>query len=249
MKHTPYRRVIRVNNFIKKYVVSLCCGVVAATPLASWASPRDLHDIEQALRCNDVAKWTQVMRDLGPWADQEVMAGRLVRTPLTQLRFSNEPILDYVFPAPIKLLGQETVGFASAMGMLPGVTVFFNATIAALRQAFERDGYAFQCKTISELKGEACQASRPIPQDMVDPAWGNVELQFVLTITGGEALLPPRCGDGCVHRAASRGQSISIAASRRRRISWHYANANTLTARLPATLLRRSSLVQSAAQP
>lgn len=191
MKHTRYRRVIRDNNFIKKYVVPLCCGVVAATPLASWASPLDLHDIEQALRCNDVAKWTQVMRDLGPWADQEVMAGRLVRTPLTQLRFSNEPILDYVFPAPIKLLGQETVGFASAMGMLPGVTVFFNATTAALRQAFERDGYALQCKTISELKGETCQASRPIPQDMVDPAWGNVKLQFVLTITRGEALLPP----------------------------------------------------------
>jgi hypothetical protein len=151
-----------------------------------------------------------------------------------QLRFSNEPILDYLFPAPITLLGQEAVGFASAMGMLPGVTVFFNATAAASRQEFERDGYAFQCKTISELKGEACQASRPIPQDMVDPAWGNVKLQFVLTITRGEALLPPRCGDGCVHCAASRWQSISIAVSRRRRINWHYANCRT--ARRPPSL-------------
>lgn len=191
MKHTLHRHIIRDKNFTIKRLASLCCGVFAAAPLACLASPLGLQDIEQALRCNDLAKWTQVMRDLAPWADQEVTAGRLVRAPLTKLRFSNKPILDYVFPVPIKLLGQEAVGFANSMGMLPAVTVFFNASPAALRQAFEGDGYAFQCKTVSELKGEACKTSRPIPQNAVDPAWKNAKLQFVLNITRGEALLPP----------------------------------------------------------
>lgn len=191
MKYALHRHIIRDKNFTTKYLASLCCVVFAAAPLASLASQLGPADIEQALRCNDLAKWTQVMRDLGPWADQEVAAGRLVRTSLTQLRFSNKPIVDYVFPAPVKLLGQEATGFANSMGMLPAVTVFFMAAPAALRQVFERDGHAFQCKMVSELKGETCKASRPIPQDTVDPAWGNAKLQFVLNITTGEALLPP----------------------------------------------------------
>lgn len=66
MKCRLHQCVIRVKDFIKKYVASLCCGVFAAAPLASLASPLGLQDIEQALRCNDLAKWTQVMRDQGP---------------------------------------------------------------------------------------------------------------------------------------------------------------------------------------
>lgn len=191
MKYALHRNIIRDKNSGRKYLPSLCCVVFAAAPLVSLASPLGLADVEQALRCNDLAKWTQVMHDQGPWADQEVAAGRLVRAPLTQLRSSNGPILDYVFPAPVKLLGQEATGFAKSMGMLPAVTVFFKAAPAAFRQVFERDGYAFQCKTVGELKGETCKASQPIPQDTVDPAWGNAKLQFVLNITTGEALLPP----------------------------------------------------------
>lgn len=91
----------------------------------------------------------------------------------------NTRSLQYRFAKPTRILGLPAVRVADSLGMLPAVTVVFDASLDSVGAIYGRMGFEFKCDQPATLDGTVCEANRD-----VEPAPpGRPPLVFTVLLT------------------------------------------------------------------